>query len=94
MEKDKKTEVITMDVLARMVAKGFSAVDKRLDGVDKRLENHDKIFQVILKEMQGYNKEAKEHRMTMSSLNHSDITHELEIEGLKIRVQKLEQNFK
>jgi len=62
--------------------------------VFEKLERHDKAFELIFKEMQNCGKEAREHRMTMSGLNHSDITQEKEIEGLKIRVERLEQKIK
>ena len=38
--------------------------------VFEKLERHDKAFELIFKEMQNYGKEAREHRMMMSGLNH------------------------
>lgn len=73
------------------MAKSFNKVFEKLDKHDERFDRHDKVFDIMLKEMQTYSKEAREHRMTMSGLNYSDISQEKEIKGLKIRIEKLEE---
>ena len=99
-----KSEYVTTVVFEKgmnFMAKSFNKVFEKLDNHDKmfvkvfeKLDRHDKAFELILKEMQSYGKEAREHRMTMSGLNSSDINQEREIEGLKIRVEKLENKIK
>ncbi len=81
----------------KLFAKVFDKLeqhDKLFAKIFDKLERHDKAFEVMLEETQNYGKEARDHRMTMSGLNSSDITQEREIEGLKIRVEKLEQKIK
>lgn len=86
----KKSEYVTTAIFE----KGMDFMAKSFAKVFEKLERHDKAFELMFKEMQNYSKEAREHRMTMSGLNSSDITQEREIEGLKIRVEKLEQKIK
>lgn len=74
--------------------KGMDFMGKSFAKVFDKLDRNDEVIVSLLKEMQNYGKEAREHRMTMSGLNHSDINQEREIEGLKIRVEKLEQKIK
>jgi len=83
------------------IAKSFAKVFDKLDNYDKlfakvfdRFDRNDKVIESLLKEMQSYGREAREHRMTMNGLNHSDISQEREIEGLKIRVERLENKIK
>ena len=83
-----------IDNLALSTAKGFEKVFDKLEQHDKKFIQHDKAFEIMLREMQGFNKEAHDHRMTMTSLNHSDVFQEREIEGLKIRIEKLEEKVK
>jgi len=86
----KKSEYVTTAIFE----KGMDFMAKSFSKVFEKLERHDKAFESMFKEMQNYGKEAREHRMTMSGLNISDITQEREIEGLKVRVEKLEQKLK
>jgi hypothetical protein len=86
----KKSEYVTTATFE----KGMDFMAKSFAKVFDRFDRNDKVIESLLKEMQNYGKEAREHRMTMSGLNHSDISQEREIEGLKIRVEKLEQKIK
>lgn len=86
-----------MDFMAKSFAKVFDKFDnhdKLFTKIFDRFDRNDKIIESLLKEMQNYGKEAREHRMDMSGLNHSDLSQEREIEGLKISVEKLEQKIK
>lgn len=86
-----------MDFMAKSFNKVFERFDKndeKFFKISEKLDCHDKVFDIMLKEMQGFNKEAREHRMTMSGLNHSDISQEREIKGLKIRIKRLEEKIK
>jgi hypothetical protein len=74
--------------------KGMDFMAKSFAKVFDKLDRNDEVIGSLLKEMQNYSKEAREHRMTMSGLNHSDINQEREIEGLKIRIERLEQKVK
>jgi superoxide dismutase len=50
-----KEKAVTTNELARMVQRGFEAVDERFDGVDRRFEAVDKRFdKVAAKRMGGY----------------------------------------
>ncbi|MFA5936849.1 MAG: hypothetical protein WC822_03150 [Candidatus Paceibacterota bacterium] len=86
-----------MDFMAKSFAKVFDKLDnhnKLFTKVFDKLDRNDEVIGSLLKEMQNYSKDAREHRMTMSGLNHSDINQEREIEGLKIRIERLEQKVK
>jgi phage shock protein A len=83
----KEPKYVTMPVFEK--AMDFMA--KSFAKVFEKLERHDKAFELVLKEMRDYSQEAREHRMMMSDLNHSDISQERRIEGLEIRVEKLER---
>ncbi len=76
----------------------FKKVSEKLDRhsvtLDKHsgiLDQHSKVLEAMLKEMRKNSEEAREHRMMMSALNHSDIAQERRIKGLEIRIEKLEQ---
>ncbi len=81
-------------VTAPMFEKGIDFMAKSFAKVFDKLERHDKAFDIILKEMQTYRHQSHEDRLSIGSLNHSDISQEREIEGLKIRVEKLEEKIK
>lgn len=100
-KKSKYVDTATFEKGMDFMAKSFVKVFNKLDNYDKlftkifdRFDRNDKIIESLLKEMQNYGKEARDHRMTMSGLNHSDIIQEREIEGLKIRVERLENKLK
>ena len=76
------------------VAKSFSRIDEKFDKIDQRLVQHEKAFALVLKQMQTFTKEAREHRQTMSSLMRTDIGQEKAIEDLQIRVDRLEMQIK
>ena len=76
------------------MAKSFAKVFDKLEQHDKKFEQHDKAFELILKELQNNSQEAREHRMLMSGLNHSDIAQERKIKGLEVRIEKLEEKVK
>jgi hypothetical protein len=100
----KKSEYVNTTTYEKgmdFVAKSFAKVFTKFDNQDKlftkifdRFDRNDKVSESLLKEIQNYGKEAREHRMSMSGLNHSDIIQEREIEGLKIRVERLENKIK
>ena len=76
------------------IAKSFSKIDEKFDKIDEKLGQHDKAFTLILKQMQIFTEEAREHRQTMSSLMRTDISQEKQLEDLKIRVERLELQLK
>lgn len=76
------------------IAKSFSNIDERFSKIDERFVRHDKAFELLFKQMQTYTEEAREHRQTMSSLIHTDVKQEREVEDLKIRVERLEMQIK
>jgi chromosome segregation ATPase len=84
-----------------LIARSFSKIDERFDKIDERFSKIDErfdrqegAFTSILKQMQIYAEEAREHRQTMSSLVHTDVKQEREVEDLKIRVERLEMRIK
>jgi radical SAM superfamily enzyme YgiQ (UPF0313 family) len=81
-------------VTTTVFEKGMDFMGKSFAKVFDRFDRNDKVIESLLKEMKNYGKEAREHRMDISGLNHSDINQEREIEGLKIRIEKLEQKIK
>ena len=92
-----KSVFVTMPVFEKgmdFMAKSFAKVFEKLDQHDKQFAQIGKVLESMLKEMQTNSQEAREHRMTMSGLNHSDIMQERKIKGLEIRVEKLEQKVK
>ena len=69
-------------------------MDKRFELIKDRFDQNDKVLQTMLKELQNHSQEAREHRLLMSSLNSSDISQERKINGLEMRIEKLEQKIK
>jgi hypothetical protein len=76
------------------VAKSFARVDERFGKIDERFDRIDKVMNTVLKQLQEQNQEARENRMMMNSLNFSDVSQQRKIEGLEIRVEKLESKLK
>ena len=74
--------------------KHMANIAKSFSRIDERLTRHDKAFELVLKQMQQFTEEAREHRQTMSSLMHTDISQERTIEDLKIRVERIEAQIK
>ena len=79
----------------------FVKIFEKLDQHDKyfvkifeTFEQHDRVFEIMLKELQKTNQEAKDHRMMMSDLNRTDVSHYRKIEGLELRIEKLEAKVK
>ena len=62
--------------------------------VFEKLSNYETILNLILKQMQVFIEEGREHRKAMSSLMRNDIGYEKDIEDLKIRVGRLETQIK
>lgn len=95
---------LTLDVFEksmRSIARSFDSVNKNFEKVFEKLDQHSKIldqhskaFEIVLKEMVGFREEAKEHRLAMSSMNHTDIAQQRKIEGLELRIEKLEYKLK
>jgi hypothetical protein len=50
------------------IAKSFSRMGERFDRIDKKFDQYDGAFALVLKQMQTFTEEAREHRQTMSSL--------------------------
>ena len=73
------------------IARSFSKID---ENINERFDRHDKAFDLILKNMQIFTEEAREHRQTMAGLMHTDVSQERTIEDLKIRVERLETRIK
>ena len=65
-----------------------------MSAFQKMIDEHEKAFIVILKEIQAFREEAREYRQTMSSLMHTDIKQERNVEDLRIRVERLEVKVK
>lgn len=74
--------------------KAMGSVSRSFSKIEEKLGKHDEAFTLILKQMQIFTEEAREHRQTMSSLMHSDISQERQVEDLKIRVERLETRIK
>ena len=76
------------------IARSFSRQDENFSKMYQKLGQHDKAFELILKQMQTFTEEGREHRQTMSSLIHTDIKQEKIVEDLKVRVERLEMHIK
>lgn len=74
--------------------KSMRSIARSFEKVFEKLDRHDKVFEVMLKEMQTNSQEAREHRMMMGSLNHSDVIQERRIKGLELRIEKIEEKIK
>ena len=100
----RKSEYVTVpmfekhqDFMATQFKKGFEKMDqhsKILDQHSKILDQHSKVLESMLKEMQEQRREGREHKMMMSDLNRTDIVQYRKIEGLELRVEKLEEKIK
>lgn len=86
----KEPKYVTMPVFEKSMA----SIARSFEKIESRLDQHDKSFILILNQLRSMQEEAREYRLSMSSLNHSDVVQEREIEGLKVRVEKLEQKVK
>lgn len=51
-----------------MFEKGMDFMAKSFAKVFDKLERHDQAFNIVLKEMQAFREEAREHRMITSEL--------------------------
>jgi septation ring formation regulator EzrA len=76
------------------IAKSFDRIDERFEKIDERFDRQDKAFGLLLKQMQAFTEESREHRQSMSSLMRTDVSQEKNIEDLKIRVERLEMHIK
>ncbi len=76
------------------IVDSFGKIDDRFIKIEEKLSQHDKAFALLLKNMQTFTEEAREHRQTMSSLMRTDISQERSIEELKERVDRLEMRIK
>jgi phage shock protein A len=65
-----------------------------MSAFEKIIDRHEKAFIITLKEIQAFREEAREYRQTMSSLMHTDIKQERNVENLRIRVERLEAHIK
>jgi predicted RNase H-like nuclease (RuvC/YqgF family) len=74
--------------------KAMVSVANSFDGMDKRFDQQEKAFTLILKQMQTFTEEARDHRQAMSGLMHADVNQERDIEELKNRVNRLEMQIK
>jgi len=77
-----------------MFERAMASIARSLGKIEEKLSNHDRAFTLILKQMQTFTEEAREHRQTMSSLMRTDISQERAVEDLKIRVERLETQLK
>ena len=76
------------------MAQQFKKVFERFERHDKIFDQHSKVLESILTEIQKTNQEAKEHRMMMSTLNQTDVSQQRKIQGLELRIEKLEEKVK
>ena len=97
MKKETKTQKMTIDKLAVMMAKGFNSVDKRFEEVQKDINDikkdvssNTKVSNLILKEISAIHEDNKRFRETVTILNTDGISYDRRIENLTIRVEKLE----
>ena len=94
---EKESKNVTLLVFEKhqdFMAQQFAKVFERLDQHSKILNQHSKVLETMLKEMQEGRKEANDQRMMISSLNHADVSQYRKIEGLEIRIEKLEEKIK
>jgi len=82
------------EVFKKTFEKYMGSIARSFSRMDERFSNHDKAFALILKQMQTFTEEAREHRQTMSSLMHADIKQEKIIENPQIRVGRFEMQIK
>ena len=73
--------------------KAMASIAKSFTKIDERFTRHDKAFELMLKQMQTFTEEAREHRQTMANLVHTDIKQERTVEDLRIRVERLEMKI-
>ena len=64
------------------------------EGKFKKFSTNMKSFYFDIKEIQAFREEMREYRQTMSSLMHTDIKQERNVENLRIRVETLETKIK
>ena len=72
----------------------MGSITRSFSKMDERFDRHDKAFSLILKNMQVFTEEAREHRQSMSILMRTDVSQERDIENLKTRVDRLEMQVK
>jgi hypothetical protein len=74
--------------------KHMASIARSFDRIEERLDKNDKMSTLILEELKGMREESHQHRLAMAGLTHTDVNHEHEIKGLKIRVERLERKIK
>lgn len=72
----------------------MGSIARSFNKIDERFAKQDRAFDAMLKLMQVYTEEAREHREAMSSLMHTDIKQERTVEDLRIRIERLEAKVK
>ncbi|MEI8174597.1 MAG: hypothetical protein WCG28_01455 [bacterium] len=81
---------VTMSVFEKAMA----SIARSFSKMDERFDQQDKAFELLLKQMQTFTLESREHRQSMSSLMRADISQEKTIEDLQTRVERLEMQIK
>lgn len=100
----KKSQPVTMaifekhqDFMGQQFKKVFEKLDQHSDILSqhsKVLDQHSKALDIILKEMQEQTRENREHRMMVNDLNRTDVIQYRKMEGLELRIEKLEEKIK
>lgn len=81
-------------VTEKTFEKSMVSIAGSFEKIDERFDKIDKVMNTVLKQLQEQNQEARENRMMMNSLNFSDVSQQRKIDGLEIRVEKLESKLK
>ena len=84
MKKGRK-EKMTLDKLAMMTARGFIAVDKKIDGLDKKFATKDD-FKVLVDDICLLRDEVKDNTRAVRSVISLVAEHDKEIDFLKTQV--------
>lgn len=81
-------------IFEKTFEKSIISIAKSFNRMDERFDRQDKAFELLLKQMQSFTEESREHRQSMSSLMRTDVAQEKNIEDLQIRVERLEMRIK
>jgi len=76
------------------IAKSFARVDESFDRINKTLITHEEVMQHILKELKQIHEDHKDFRQSITNLYSENLSRDKMLDGLTVRVGKLELKSK
>lgn len=88
-----KPKEMSIDDLARMVAKGFSSVGEKFETIEEKIDTLDKKFQILDQKVETIDQNVKATRRDMLNIGDTFVSYR-KFDELASRVTKLEKSKK